>query len=69
MLVIAGLIVLIVGLAGGLNTSSPGIQSCYDAQNARSIADAASNEHDRSVAAMEYAVKKAECESQGGTVP
>lgn len=71
-IVVAALvIVLIAGLTGGLNSSSSSsrIQACYDAQNARSIANSSSNEHDRQIAALQYATKKAECESQGGTVP
>lgn len=65
---IALLVVIIGSFVGGSN-SSPRIQACQDAQNARSIANSASNERDRTVASMQYAVKKSECESRGGTVP
>lgn len=68
MIGIAVVILVIAGLSGGMKPPSR-IQACYDAQNARSISNSSSNEHDRQIAAMQYAVKKAECESQGGAVP
>lgn len=58
----------IIGAVSG-GSSSELTDSCYDAQNARSIADSAGDEDSRSTAALEYAVKKAQCEDAGGRVP
>ncbi|MGV1034075.1 MAG: hypothetical protein ACOYBP_02465 [Microbacteriaceae bacterium] len=62
------IIVLIAQTSSGNTTSLP--PACLTAQTARSIAnDPGNTEHDRGVAALMYAAKKAECESQGGKVP
>jgi hypothetical protein len=66
---IALVIFVLIGLGTGFKSTSS-IQACWDAQNARSLSESASfSDQDRQIAAMQYAVKKAECESQGGSVP
>jgi hypothetical protein len=66
-------VLVIVGSIAGAITgrSSSGSQpdACYEAQNARSIANSSANEGNRSTATLQYAVKKAECEAAGGRVP
>jgi len=62
------LVSIIAGLLGGVR-STPTIRACLDAQTARSLANSLSSEADRGVASIQYAVKKAECEAQGGSVP
>jgi hypothetical protein len=64
-------LIVVGAIFGALNGGSPGglPDSCYDAQNARSIANSASDEDSRSTATLQYAVKKAQCEAAGGRVP
>jgi hypothetical protein len=64
-------LVIIGVIFGNLNGASSGglPDSCYDAQNARSIANSANDEVSRSTATLQYAVKKAKCEDAGGLVP
>jgi hypothetical protein len=52
---------------GGRGGGDP--SACVEASNARASSNGATNESDRSVAAMQYAVKAAECKAAGGTVP
>jgi len=67
---IALLIVLIAAATGGLKPHGQLPQSCYDAQNADSLAnDTSLSEHDRAIASYEYVSKKQECEADGGDVP
>jgi len=61
---------LIAAATGGLKPQGGLPQSCYDAQNAESIAnDPNQSESAQQVASDEYAVKAQECEDDGGAVP
>ncbi len=56
--------VVVIGIIGTTHKSGP----CDEAHDAHVLAISGSSAHDREIAALEYAAKKAECESQGGTV-
>lgn len=65
-----GVVVLIVvvgavtaAVVGANRTKGP----CEEAQEAYVLATQLDDPHDREIAALQYAVKKAECDAQGGS--
>ena len=65
------LVVVVIVVALAVNASSPRTSDgpCEEAQQAYVLANGLDDDHDAQIAAMQYAVKKAECEAEGGVVP
>lgn len=66
-----GVLFLIVVLAVGgvaINNALNPPDACDEASDARMLAETLDNPDDRTIAAMQYAVKAAECERIGGSV-
>jgi hypothetical protein len=65
---IMAVVALVIALVSGLVNSGAAKGPCQVAQQAYVLATTLDDPEDAQIAALQYAVKKAECEAQGGTV-